>query len=80
VRAVLKAGCWTCHNDPPKAPAPSALTTWSAVHQYADAIQEKLDAELMPPPGAPKLSASQLDTLLVYVSIGAPSAGAVSCR
>jgi hypothetical protein len=80
VRAALKARCWSCHGDPPKAPAPMSLTTWSAVHQYADALQEKLDAELMPPPGAPGLSATQLDTLLVYASTGAPSAGAVSCR
>lgn len=55
------------------------LVTWSAVSMYADAIQEKLDGDLMPPPGAPDLSFDQQNTLLAYVSLGAPSAGNVTC-
>jgi hypothetical protein len=56
-----------------------SLVTWSAVSMYADAIQEKLEGDLMPPPGAPDLSLDQHNALLVYVSLGAPSAGNVTC-
>jgi hypothetical protein len=56
-----------------------SLLTWAAVSMYADAIQEKLDGDLMPPPGAPNLSADQQSTLLAYVSLGAPPAGNVTC-
>jgi hypothetical protein len=56
-----------------------SLMTWAAVNTYADAIQEKLDGDLMPPPGAPDLSEDQLNTLVTYVSLGAPSAGNVFC-
>ena len=79
VRAVLKARCQSCHGDPPSNLAPMSLLTWSAVSMYADAIQEKLDGDLMPPPGAPDLSPDQQDTLLVYVSLGAPPADNVTC-
>lgn len=79
VRAVLESRCQTCHRNPPVNLAPMSLLTWEAVHTYADAIQEKLDTDSMPPPGAPDLSEAQLSTLLVYVSLGAPSAGNVSC-
>jgi hypothetical protein len=56
-----------------------SLLTWSAVNMYADAIQEKLEGDLMPPPGAPDLTPNQQNALLVYVSLGAPSAGNVTC-
>lgn len=79
VAAVLQARCQTCHKQPPVNKAPMSLLTWSAVNKYADAIQEKLDADLMPPPGAPDLTAQQLETLLTYVSLGAPSSGNASC-
>ena len=56
-----------------------SLTTWAAVHQFADAIQEQLDNDSMPPAGAPDLSDSQLQVLLDYVSLGAPVGNAVNC-
>jgi hypothetical protein len=79
VRAALKARCQSCHGALPSNSAPMSLVTWSAVSMYADAIQEKLEGDLMPPPGAPDLSLDQHNALLVYVSLGAPSAGNVTC-
>lgn len=79
VRAVLKSRCQSCHGNPPSNLAPMSLLTWSAVSMYADAIQEKLDGDLMPPPGSPDLSPDQQNALLAYVSLGAPPAGNVTC-
>jgi uncharacterized membrane protein len=79
VQAVLKARCTICHGDVPVGDAPMSLTTWEDVSVYATAIQEKLEQDLMPPPGALDLSSAQLTTLSSYVSLGAPPALPKTC-
>jgi len=56
-----------------------SLLTWSNFQAYAADIEEKLGAALMPPPAAPSLSQAQLSTLQTYLSLGAPSAGNITC-
>ena len=80
VRAVLKARCQACHQDPPLNGAPMRLLTWSDVYGKADEIYERLSADEMPPPGAPDLSQDQASTLFTYLSLGTPAAGNVTCR
>jgi hypothetical protein len=79
VQAALAARCTTCHGTLPVNDAPMSLVTWEDVNAYAQAIQEKIEQDLMPPPGAPGLTSGQMTTLVVYASLGAPPALPSTC-
>lgn len=79
VKQALTARCTTCHAAVPKNNAPMSLVNWEDVYDYALAIQEKIEQDLMPPPGAPNLSQGQATTILNYVSIGAPPVAPAVC-
>ncbi|HEX2872645.1 MAG TPA: hypothetical protein VHP33_15350 [Polyangiaceae bacterium] len=80
VQAALRARCTTCHGTLPVNDAPMSLTSWEDFNAYAQAIQEKIEQEMMPPPGAPNLSSAQQATLVSYASLGAPPVLPSLCR
>lgn len=89
VDAVLAKNCRQCHSDPPKFGAPMPLVSFSDLHADAKLTQGKKvfemvgvrihdDAEPMPQPPNPRLSAGDSATIDQWVKAGAP-AGASAC-
>lgn len=72
VATVLKQKCNACHNDPPVLDAPFALTTYDSLAEHAEAVQEVLDADLMPPSPLAPLPEDEKEALLGWLEAGVP--------
>ncbi len=72
VAVVLQQKCNACHNDPPVLDAPFALTTYDALAEHAEAIEEVLDADLMPTPPLAPLPSGEKAAVLSWIAAGTP--------
>lgn len=76
VGALVAERCGTCHTDPPQFGAPYSLLDFAANldgdpgARPVDRMVERLAAGTMPPPGWPRLSHADYDTLVLWASCG----------